>query len=456
MNERKIIMKKEGNMGEKDYIELMIEHFICKDDLNMCCDFDGRVKTISETVKRILMDYIIDTIMKSNDYRILSWQEFSRYFYYAVEKLSEICNLDVEDMKEARFLAYAKAHETFIYDKWRYFSWDDFKRNYLALVEELGQLLGIVREGNAHIHEGRIYENYANRFGIDDDWIFVDRVLTCISECEDESERGRLILKLKECAGSRDLFDEIYRKWVFKKYCYCSNGDGYPAERLRRAFESSEIEERNIFDILTVTHDGEGFGVGYWIKEDFEENVRPITIKIRHNSYMTAKQIVEALQYAVRLYEEYFTNYSYSPEYTEVYEEGWEKQYYSMPIGLLKANRAIGRAYSWGYISKAAAMKLVGWIDPEVSLNTGIDEILQRAWPELYESVLEGKMTPFEALLKTGWVHPKELFDVLGKGKEIQSLVEETFPPDKWVHRKSEVNEPAESDEDLLQDLEDV
>jgi hypothetical protein len=171
---------------------------------------------------------------------------------------------------------------------------------------------------------------------------------------------------------------------------------------------------------------------------------------------MTAKQIVEALQYAVRLYEEHFTNYSYSSENTDGYEDGWEKQYYSMPIGLLKANRAIGRAYSWGYISTAAAMKLVGWIDPEVSLNTGIDEILQRAWPELYESVLEGKMTPFEALLKTGWVHPKELFDVLGKGKEIQSLVEETFPPDKWVHRKSEVNEPAESDEDLLQDLEDV
>ena len=82
--------------------------------------------------------------------------------------------------------------------------------------------------------------------------------------------------------------------------------------------------------------------------------------------------------------------------------------------------------------------------------------MLQRGWPELYENVLEGKMTPFEALLKTGRVHPKELFDVLGKGKKIQSLVEEMFPPDKWVHRQSEVHELAESDEDLLQELEDL
>jgi hypothetical protein len=102
-------------------------------------------------------------------------------------------------------------------------------------------------------------------------------------------------------------------------------------------------------------------------------------------------------------------------------------------------------------------MKLVGWLDPEVSLDTGIGEMLKRGWPELYGKVLEGKMTPFEALLKTGYVHPEDLFDILGNSKEIQTLVEEKFPPYEWIHRKQNENEQVEdSNEQLLQELEEL
>ena len=75
-------------------------------------------------------------------------------------------------------------------------------------------------------------------------------------------------------------------------------------------------------------------------------------------------------------------------------------------------------------------MKEAGWINPNVSLDTGIGELLQKGWSDLYEKVLTGKMSPFEALLETGWVHPKDVYEVCKNNKKTLRAFQAKEPED--------------------------
>jgi hypothetical protein len=60
-----------------------------------------------------------------------------------------------------------------------------------------------------------------------------------------------------------------------------------------------------------------------------------------------------------------------------------------------------------------------GWIDPNVSLDTGLGEMFKKGWPELYKRALSYEMTPFEALLETNLVGPRTVYEVLTSDEDL-------------------------------------
>ena len=83
------------------------------------------------------------------------------------------------------------------------------------------------------------------------------------------------------------------------------------------------------------------------------------------------------------------------------------------------------------------AMRKAGWLDPEVAYDSGIEKALQRAWPELHEKVQKGEMTPFEALIETGWIEPDE-----AGIKEDEEIVREI---DELLESLNEIGAPTAS-----------
>jgi hypothetical protein len=331
-------------------------------------------------------------------------------------------------------------------------SWEQFKSRYFAQIVQLAELLDldVAEERNREIRFG----SDLNESEIFDEWMFIDNVLTCIRDCENREEKIRVLTKLDETDGARDIFDEIYRIWTFEKYDYCSEDCHYSRRRLRLPERRSQLGEGDIVDIFKIDDCREAACcLSYVFGRDYAETQHDIVVKIKHNSRMTPEQIVNALEFAAKMYERRFTK---RIKQEEGYLDWETQQYDAIRLGLYCASRSVYRDVEFNLYDMDVAFQLVGWIDPEVSLDTGLGEMLREGWPDLYEKVLEGNMTPFEAFLKTGWVNPKYIFDILGNSQEIQSLVKESFPPYQWIQRKRREDEQAHPESDLLQELENL
>jgi hypothetical protein len=298
----------------------------------------------------------------------------------------------------------------------KYMSWDEFKEEYLQKVEYLAKILGLDRGEIVKPREVTSCRDLSGRGGIniDDDWIFVDTVMTHIRDCEDKDKRISALKKLDEPAGARDIFDEIYGLWAFEKYYYCSENSGHNRRRLRRLENRSESGEGDIVDVLCLDEIHGGPALLYSMEKRGGSD--PIRIEIRHNSVMTTEDIAEALHYAAWSYEHNLTDsIMKNREYAQ--DEFHSQQYDARLVGLYNASRTVYRDYFFEVYTWPAAILLAGWLDPKVSLENGIEAALQRGWPELYEDVMEGIISPFEAMCEAGGIRPWLVHEDVGNNE---------------------------------------
>jgi hypothetical protein len=285
-------------------------------------------------------------------------------------------------------------------DKEQYLSWEEFKQEYLSEVERLAEILGVNR-----------YETIKNYKGSDDakddDYKFVDEIMCCISECENKTERQGLLRKLKEAEGAKDIFDEIYRIWMFGSHLDSAplfkKIPGYGGER-------SEPGKGEIVQIFLIDDHYGNTIINPTVGEDYADCQFPVVVKVKPNSDITNKDLIRALRDLADSLEADFRN-CYLPS-SDGYVVPSHKEVQAILCGLSKNNAELYQVVKWhpgGPLEEA--IKKAGWLDPNVSLDTGIGELLQKGWPELYENVLAGKMSPFEALVETGWVHPKDVYE---------------------------------------------
>jgi len=350
--------------------------------------YDYKIQKVIESI----IDYVEEEMMRYEKIAYVSWVKFKKEYLSNVEDLSEVLELDKRHIIRACRGAYKrviKARDVGM-------SFEEFKEKYLAKIRYLAELFDLDEWKERSSAIGlRTNEDKNEAY---DDWRFIDCVMTYIRCCEEKEEKKRALWKLYENDGVQDIFDEIYRIWSVEKYDYLSKHWPFTRRKVLDSPRRFDAGQGEIVDRLCISGSSAGPHVYYLLGEDFAEARYPIEIKIKHNSGMTSEEVAGALLHAARSYEYKFTK--------GIMEEKEDlglriQQLRASRIGLYTANRSVYRDFEFGLCDRDIAMKLVGWLDPEVSLDTGIGEMLKRGWPELYESVLEGNMTAFEALQKT-------------------------------------------------------
>ena len=320
-------------------------------------------------------------------------------------------------------------------DNDRIISWPEFKQQYLPEVEKLAEILGLRRED--------MIKNYRHPAVKDDSWIpdedwkFVNTMMNVIRECRTREDKQGLLRRLREHEGASKMFEDLSRIWLFGwtlfGECYFNLTAGYGGRR-------SELGKGDVVDILLLSEAGDHTYIDFIVGEDYADTSYPVVVKIKRNSDMTDEGIVKALRDAADSYEASFNNCLLRKNLVPdaitcrpfaTYRVPKNKELQAILVGIHKNNPELHEGLLRGDISPTLAMKEAGWIDPEVSLDTGVAEMLQKGWPELYARVLNGKMSPFCALLETRVVNSKNVYEV-------------------------EVEQIGKTDKDLLQELEDL
>jgi hypothetical protein len=305
-------------------------------------------------------------------------------------------------------------------DKEEYLSWEEFKGHYLTKVERLAEILGLDRKQLIKDYKDLRPKSIRRQSESDDDYKFVQGVMDCISRCKNKTERQLLLRKLEESEGAKDVFNEIDRIWVFQSYfdheLYFPKIPGYGGGR-------SEPGKGEMVDIYLVDQTY-GLSIIYpTAGEDYADGcVNPIVVKVKPNSAITDEDLVRALRDLADSLEADFKN-CYLPSSDGYLVPSYGEQ--AILCGLYKNNSELHQdvKYNPGF-PLDEAVKEAGWVDPNVSLDSGIGELLQKGWPELYENVLAGKMTPFEALVETGCVHPKDFDEACRNDKKTKNVVQ--------------------------------
>jgi hypothetical protein len=233
------------------------------------------------------------------------------------------------------------------------------------------------------------------------------------------------------------MFEDLSRIWLFG-WTFC--GECYFDLAAEYGGRRSELGKGDVVDILLLSEAGGYTHLDFTVGEDYADTSYPVVVKIKRNSDMTDEEIVRAIRDAADSYEVSFNNcllrenlapeaITYRPFAT--YRVPKDKEIQAILVGIHKNNPELHEGLLRGDISPTLAMKEAGWIDPNVSLETGLAETLQMGWPHLHERVLSGKMSPFDALLETRLVNSRNVYEV-------------------------EVEQIGKTDKQLLQELEDL
>jgi hypothetical protein len=320
-------------------------------------------------------------------------------------------------------------------DNDRIISWPEFKQQYLPEVEKLAEILGLCREDMIKNYKHPVVKD--DSWIPDEDWKFVNTMMHVIQECRTREDSQGFLRRLREHEGARNMFEDLSRIWLFGwtlfGECYFNLTAGYGGRR-------SELGKGDVVDILLLSEAGDHTYIDFIVGEDYADTSYPVVVKIKRNSDMTDEGIVRALRDAADSYEASFNNCLLRKNLVPdaitcrpfaTYRVPTNKELQAILVGIHKNNPELHEGLLRGDISPTLAMKEAGWIDPEVSLDTGVAEMLQKGWPELYARVLNGKMSPFCALLETRVVNSKNVYEV-------------------------EVEQIGKTDKDLLQELEDL
>jgi hypothetical protein len=308
-------------------------------------------------------------------------------------------------------------------DNDRVISWPEFKQKYLPEVEKLAEILGLRREDIIKNYKHPVVKN--DSWIPDEDWKFVNTMMHVIRECRTREDKQDFLRRLREHEGAKNMFEDLSRIWLFGWTLY---GESYFNLTAGYGGRRSELGKGDVVDILLLSETGGYTYIDFTVGEDYADTSYPVVVKIKRNSDMTDEEIVRALRDAADSYEA-SEAITYRPFAT--YRVPKDKEIQAILVGIRKNNPELREGILRGDISPTVAMKKAGWIDPNVSLDTGLGEMLQMGWPHLHERVLSGKMSPFDALLETRLVNSKNVYEV-------------------------EIEQIGKTDKQLLQELEDL
>ncbi len=191
----------------------------------------------------------------------------------------------------------------------------------------------------------------------------------------------------------------------------------------------SEAEKHEIDEVISLKRvDGRtlvSFGDG----EDCSGWTLPVVIREKHDSSLTREEFVRVLRDLANTIEAGFSNCYpefgvYPPSYYTVPDEELQ----AILIGLHEADPDVHDHYVTGHGSLHDAIRNVGWIDPNVPLDSGIGKMLLRGWPNLYQSVVRGERSPFEALLEIKMVKAKAVFEACFDNGEMEAVLKSKWP----------------------------
>jgi len=303
-------------------------------------------------------------------------------------------------------------------------SWEKFKNRYLSKVEYLAKMLELDRDKLIKKVKESHYERELKCKDIDDDYRFVEGVIDSIIDIEGDWGEKPLIYKVKNTNGAEDIFDEVYRIWINRvpldNKLYFEKAPRYRGIR-------SEVGKGDIVDIYTAYRESDETHMSFNIGEDFADSLDPIVVKVKKKKCMRNDELAKALRDLADAIDEKFINCLYSPS-TQRLHLGDHKEYQAIRCGLYNSDRKLWYRVATTPYKVHTSIKDAGWIDQNISLKNGLGVMLQKGWPDLYERVLDRELSPFEALLETGHVHPKDMYEVCGNGLDTGELLKSKWP----------------------------
>jgi len=303
-------------------------------------------------------------------------------------------------------------------------SWEEFKNRYLSKVKYLAKMLELERDKLIKKVKESHYKRDLKCKVIDDDYRFVTGVMDSIIDVEGDWEEKPLIYKLRN-TDAEAIFDEVYRIWINRvpldNKLYFEKAPRYRGRR-------SEVGKGDIVDIYSAYRESNDTYMSLNIGEDFADSLNDIVVKVKQKACISNDELAKALRDLADAIDEKFINCCFSP-YAHRLKLPDHKEYQAILCGLYKSDRKHWyRVRTIPDYDVHTSIKDAGWINPNISLEDGIGVMLQKGWPDLYEKVLDREMSPFEALLETGHVHPKDLYEVCGNGWDIEELLKSKWP----------------------------
>jgi len=315
-------------------------------------------------------------------------------------------------------------NEKMLEDENRDMSWKEFKERYLFKIEYLAEILKLDRARLIKkVKDGHNKRDFKCK-AIDDDYTFVEGVMDSIIDAKGNWEEQPLLYKLKN-TDAEAIFDEVYRVWVFRPPL---DNELYFEKTPRCLEKRSEVGKGDIVEIFTAYRESNRTYMSGYTGEDSVDSMTDIVVKVKHKSCLSNDELAKALRDLADAIDEKFENCLFSP-YHHQFILPDNKEFQAILCGIYQNDSKL-----WYRVKTTPGYKVhtsirdAGWINPDIPLENGFGVMLQKGWPELYERVLENELSPFEALLETGHVHPLDMYEVCGNGWDTEELLKGKWP----------------------------
>lgn len=305
-----------------------------------------------------------------------------------------------------------------------YMSWEEFKERYLSKVKFLADILKLDRdEVIKKVKESRVAGDPRERIE-DEDYMFVEGVIDRILDKEGEWEEKPLLYELRKADGAEDIFDEVHRVWPFKPY---GGGEVFFKRTPRINEIRFEVGKSDIVDIFLMDRISGGTLLWMCMGEDLSGYKWDVVVKVKQKACLSKAELIKALKDLADALEADFKNCYLPSSDGLIVPDSKARQ--ALLCALYESNPEFYKRvkeHPWGAVE--TAIKMAGWVDPNVTLDTGLGVMLEKGWPELYKMVLDGKLSPFEALLETEYVHPIVVYEFYGNGWDTEELLKSKWP----------------------------